>query len=227
MTRKPEFITFTGVDDATNADDLLALAKDYPVEWGVLFSPGRQGVERRYPANAYWKFAGKGLRLAAHLCGGWSHGITEGTRDLPLDMSPFARVQVNYVLPQDRHIARAGAFAAQIRKPVIMQWRGSSAFPYQGGVHDAVSWLYDDSGGRGVRPVHWPRHPGKNRLVGYAGGITPANVLAVIREIDHDGLLSANATPYWIDMESGVRTEDGFDITKCRAVCEAVYGGKA
>jgi hypothetical protein len=30
---------------------------------------------------------------------------------------------------------------------------------------------------------------------------------------------------YWIDMESGVRTDDRFDIEKCRAVCEAVFGG--
>ena len=30
------------------------------------------------------------------------------------------------------------------------------------------------------------------------------------------------------DMESGVRDErDRFDINKCRAVCEAVYGGYA
>jgi hypothetical protein len=29
---------------------------------------------------------------------------------------------------------------------------------------------------------------------------------------------------YWIDMESGVRTDGVFDLAKCEAVCRAVYG---
>ncbi len=29
---------------------------------------------------------------------------------------------------------------------------------------------------------------------------------------------------YWIDMESRVRTDGAFDLTKCEAVCRAVYG---
>jgi hypothetical protein len=42
-----------------------------------------------------------------------------------------------------------------------------------------------------------------------------------------DEVLAAVAStgPYWIDMESGVRTDDRFDLGKCRAVCDAVYGG--
>jgi phosphoribosylanthranilate isomerase len=83
----------------------------------------------------------------------------------------------------------------------------------------SVDWLFDASSGRGIAPAAWPAHPG--RRVGYAGGIKPDNVLDVIRA----GVGAAG--PYWIDMESGVRTDDRFDLTKCRQVCEAVYGGGA
>jgi phosphoribosylanthranilate isomerase len=76
---------------------------------------------------------------------------------------------------------------------------------------DTVDWLFDRSGGL------WPPHPGGDRLVGYAGGIGPDNVADVLEQIGATG-------PYWIDMESGVRTDDRFDLGKCRRVCEAVYG---
>lgn len=34
----------------------------------------------------------------------------------------------------------------------------------------------------------------------------------------------APGAAYWIDMESGVRTQGRFDLAKCEAVCRAVYG---
>jgi phosphoribosylanthranilate isomerase len=50
---------------------------------------------------------------------------------------------------------------------------------------------------------------------GFAGGIGPDNVKRVIREI------SAKVdAPFWIDMESGVRTDDRFDLNKVRRVLE-------
>ncbi|GAA4256618.1 hypothetical protein HLK65_28415 [Azospirillum formosense] len=33
----------------------------------------------------------------------------------------------------------------------------------------------------------------------------------------------AATEPYWIDMESGVRTDDWLDLDKVEAVCRAVY----
>jgi len=59
-------------------------------------------------------------------------------------------------------------------------------------------------------------YPG--RMVGYSGGIGPENVASVIERIAADG-------PYWIDMESKVRTDDWFDLSLCREVCEIVYDG--
>jgi phosphoribosylanthranilate isomerase len=82
---------------------------------------------------------------------------------------------------------------------------------------DSIDYLFDTSGGRGEIPLAVPGH-NKARLVGFAGGITPENVLRWIG--------SVNAQNYWIDMESGVRTDDWLDLDKCEAVCRAIWGEK-
>lgn len=214
--RLPNFITFTGADDWADIDDMRALARRYPIEWGILFSPSRQGVHPRYPGGeAQSRFAWSGLRLAAHLCGGHSNAIMTGApMNTPVDFGIFDRIQINHAEPLPDRIS---AFRRGWGPRCIAQCRIAGAlFPRD----TSIDWLYDPSGGRGVAPPSWswPTHPGGNRLVGYAGGISPTNVRAVIAAINAAG-------PYWIDMESGVRdADDRFDIDRCTAVCAAVYG---
>ncbi|MBN8740679.1 MAG: hypothetical protein BGP24_14885 [Lysobacterales bacterium 69-70] len=210
--RLPDFITFTGADDRTCVNWMRNIATKYPVEWGVLFSPSRQGVDQRYPGgDKQSELAWSGLRLAAHLCGGHARyvmGEGEKTR-IPVDLGYWQRVQVNHVAPDGRCIAR---FCHSWGTKGIAQARGDT-FPADA----SVEWLYDRSGGNGVAPKTWPKHPGRGR-VGYAGGINPDNVLDVLRAINCDG-------PYWIDMETGVRdAADWFDLDKVQRVCELVYG---
>jgi hypothetical protein len=210
--RPPEFVTFTGADDATDVDGMVALSRRYPIEWGILHSLSRYGVPR-YPRNTA-RFLDRGLRLATHLCGGFSRDIMAGEvyDRVPGDIfAGFARIQVNHPEPDEIRIAD---FSRCLGMPCIAQTR--TTFP-QG---SRIGWLFDASGGRGVAPVAWPRHPGGGQLVGYAGGIGPENVREVIAAIDAGG-------PYWIDMESGVRADDRFDLEKCRAVCEAIFGARS
>jgi hypothetical protein len=211
MSRPPEFVTFTGADDETSVEGMVEIAARYPIEWGILFSAKRQGLSPRYPGDP-WRFTRRGLRLAAHLCGEHARIALETPPSLwlPLElMLSFERVQINHPAP-DSWAARG--FRTLAGRPVILQARTDREFS---GRDPEILSLFDRSGGHGVVPETWPRYPG--RLVGYAGGIGPENVAAVIRAIDADG-------PYWLDMESGVRTDDRFDIAKCRRVCEAVYG---
>jgi hypothetical protein len=207
--RLPEFITFTGADDGTDADGMVALAAHYRIEWGILHSLSRYGVPR-YPRRPE-RFHGRGLVLAAHLCGGFSDDIMAGEVYDRVPGNIFAgygRIQVNHRDPDENRIA---GFAEHVGIRCIAQTR--TGFP-QG---SRIQWLYDASGGRGVLPSAWPRHPGGDVLVGYAGGIGPENVREVIAAI-------ASTGPYWLDMESGVRTDDRFDLGKVGAVCAAVYG---
>lgn len=212
MTTKPKFITFTGADDYTDADHMVALSAKYPIEWGILFSPSRQGRDPRYPGeDAQSRFLWSDLRLSAHLCGDHSREIMETGRlrgqNIPVDLGFFKRIQVNHRAPDVNCI---NSFRKGWGPRCIVQCRGLN-FPND----TSVDWLHDVSGGTGKQPDLIPEYPG--RFVGYAGGIDPRNVLRVIERIDADG-------PYWIDMESGVRTNDRFDLALCRLVCEAVYG---
>ena len=81
-----------------------------------------------------------------------------------------------------------------------------------------VSMLLDASGGRGIDgPVEaYPATHGEK--IGYAGGICPENVAEKLRFL----LLHPLVGDFWIDMESGVRTDGWFDLDKVEAVLETV-----
>lgn len=212
---KPEFITFTGADDWTSIEGMQALSAKYPIEWGILFSPKRQGSDPRYPGGeAQSRLLWSGLTLSAHLCGEYSRRIMAGESVVdisPVDLGCFARIQVNHVDPVPARIIEFRNGWGPMR--AIAQTRADT-FPRD----TSVDWLFDRSGGRGEAPTAWPVHPGGDRLVGYAGGISPENIRGVMSELEQ---LSGR---YWIDMESGVRTDDRFDLGKCRVVCETVFG---
>jgi phosphoribosylanthranilate isomerase len=82
-----------------------------------------------------------------------------------------------------------------------------------------VDWLFDVSFGTGQRPTSWPVLPVDGAFCGYSGGIGPANVAEILATV-----AAPAGAQYWIDMESGVRTDGWFDLAKCEAVCRAVFG---
>lgn len=211
---KPQFITFTGVDDETDPVELVKLADDYPVEFGLLFSPKRQGIEPRYPRidTISWLVEELPLRWSAHLCGGDARSvIAEDNSQHGALLNLFQRVQINTADPKADPIRIAG-WAARHNLRAILQCR--DGFPRV----SSVDILFDASGGRGISPKGWPIAT-RTTFCGYAGGLNPENVAAAVADIGAQEHLR-----YWIDMESGVRDEhDRFDLNKCRAVCEAVY----
>lgn len=218
--RKPEFVTFTGVDDRTDLDALLAIDFAYrgKVEWGVLFSKTQQGSPGapRFPGLRRLRElqeVAREVKLAAHLCGEFSRRVMAelDVVDFPAVLTGvYRRAQVNHTYAKPHAIA---AFGRACRLPCVGQFT-VGPFPQ----NDSIQWLYDPSGGFGRSPGAWPRHPGGDRLVGYAGGIGPDNAAEVVEQIDAQG-------PYWIDMETRIRTDDWLDLEKCGKVLEAVYGG--
>lgn len=213
--RIPEFITFTGLDARTDLARCGELSRRYSIEWGVLFSRSRQGNEPRYPdAATLTRIINDGpCRIAAHLCGAYAREIMAGESPsprLPVDLMCFGRNQINHGQPDAMKVAQFVRGDCGARG--IAQCRGDEFPAYSG-----IDWLFDRSGGEGKAPDIWPRHPGGGRLVGFAGGIGPGNVLNALNRID-------STDPYWIDMESGVRTDDWLDLAKVEAVCRAVYG---
>lgn len=216
---KPAFITFTGADGRTSVSGMRALAAQYPIEWGLLFSPKRQG-QGRYPPLDWIKevVAREPLRFAAHLCGEDARdviGLGYGRHDELLH-DHFDRAQINttaHVSPYDMDV-----WARVLALRPILQCRGP--FPQDSRY---VDWLFDKSGGRGIVQTIWPQPP-LQQFCGYAGGLNPGNVQEAVAAM----VAGSTNAEYWIDMESGVRDEhDRFSLDKCRAVCEAVYGSPA
>lgn len=213
--KKPQFITFTGPDADTNINDMVKLSNDYDVEFGILFSPTRQGLEPRYPDfSVIERMITRGLKLAAHICGDYARTIVAGeqVRELEWVLPYFDRAQINTAPGADPAIIKRWADKQELT--AILQCRDQ--FPSD----LTVQWLFDASGGRGLEPAAWPEWNGSPWLHGYAGGLKPDNVENLMQTLD--GRESAHQ--FWIDMVSGVRdANDRFDLSKCRQVCELVF----
>ena len=213
----PAFIAFTGADDAKLGDGMARLSRRYPVEWGILVDRDKAG-SRLFPSytDIEW-FRTLGLRLCAHVCGSLARDVAAGA-DPVADLVGFARIQVNHGRSGADpavvgHVAR---FASRHGIRGVLQCRGPG-FPSHA---TSVDWLFDVSFGTGVRPDRFPPVRTDHPLCGLSGGINPDNVR---RTIAH----SIDVLPglaYWIDMESGVRSDGEFDLKLCEAVCRAVYG---
>ena len=227
---KLKHITFTGIDAKTDIRDLIEIQLEFPIaEFGVLTSYHWNENGNRYlnPAFLSNLYAGNGkLNLALHVCGSMAHVAANGywnkvNNRMFNTLGLFKRVQLNVANRTDNPYRLAST--PNRHTEVIIQ---------QKGIHDIemfehskwmnVSVLLDASGGQGIdTPIKVLSNAGKPFKVGYAGGINPDNVadrLAYLLQHDEVG-------DFWIDMESGVRTDDWFDTTKvCRvlAVCKEV-----
>ena len=196
---------------------MVDLSRRYPIEWGLLIDPDKAG-RRLFPSLEHLEqFRKLGLRLCAHVCGSLALQIAAG--DAPVvDLGGFSRIQVNH----GRSGANANVIANVARFASMHGIRGilqcvELEFPKHA---TSVDWLFDVSFGKGVRPERFPPVRFDNPLCGLSGGISPSNVREII-ENETDVLPGLT---YWIDMESGVRTDGEFDLECCKAVCHTLYG---
>ena len=218
-----ELLTLTGIDERMPRKGALRMgAAAARVELAVL-AGSATGTLPRFP-NLNWirewarEARENGVRTAIHLCGRLARGAgdadTEGVIEL---CRPFGRVQVN--LPAGDRARRSDAirrFADKVGRPVIVQhdgpWNESPLATTTG-----IELLFDTSGGRGIgRMEQWPAPPA-DRRVGYAGGIGAETIDEAL-----DFAAAHADARLWLDMESGVRTDDWFDIEKAEKVIEAV-----
>lgn len=231
-------VTFTGVDEKTDLDRLVDIQKRYPyAEFGILVSKKRTGSgDPRYPNLAILENLKKykGLNLACHVCGGDLLGPCTDNGFETLDdflngnLSMFRRIQLNFG-PRDLRETKAvrksfGIGAHEGVEEVIIQQMNpddshsvESIFePYK----TKLSCLIDPSGGNGIETDYETEIIPKRCSVrtGYAGGINPANAARKFLQLKNSGL----CRDFWIDMESGVRTYDWFDLGKVEAVLKQI-----
>lgn len=220
-------ITISGADDEVDPWDLVDLTRRFPfVEWGILVSkrPGRP----RYPTSNWLNSLADALMkgrmfphfLSAHLCGSAAEEFCQGesswVQSLPANTS---RLQINGCQPWPAPVdVIQNALGSRNDLELIVQVREvtdlNTALLFAESVTtpgNRVSALFDPSGGRGLETKEWPSTPATFPL-GYAGGIKPSTIESTISQI------GKRSKPYWLDMESGVRTDDRFDLKLVREV---------
>lgn len=219
--------TLTGVDESTDLGDLEQLSAEFPiVEWGILYSPKRQGQPGRYPsARKIASFLNElpmSMSLSLHICGSGVTDFIKGEAIVEMLVKLVGlrngRVQLNFNALEDgidmaALIKRMQEnpdvdFITQVNENNLLIGDLLSHVPNHG-------FLIDSSLGSGKSPESWPVLPEK--YSGYAGGLGPDNVASELEKIT-----VISAKDFWIDMEGKLRTDDAFDLTKARAVLQAV-----
>jgi hypothetical protein len=237
-------ITFTGVDNNTDLKKLNKLSNDYPfIEWGVLFSRSKQGIDPRYPdlytISDFMNL--EKITKSAHLCGAWVKNLINSEYSNLVSpyaiytlFGPFQRYQLNISGGlKDFNGDVFNQYSCALNKMSYLNPNSLNGFqekPHyiiQSKTFDLdlknkcelvplhlIDVLLDCSGGVG-KELNVVAPPGNfSYTPGFAGGINPENVENILEKIE---ALKIKQN-YWIDMESGVRTDNWLDLDKCEAI---------
>ena len=216
-------VTFTGIDQRTDINRLLEIQKKYPLaEFGFLASESATGkrIKNRYPdLIMLQKLKNKDINLALHACGRLARQtIHDGNLDYVEEfMGPyfgmFQRLQLNIVGNKASKTIEDTKGKQIIIQTNLDEPKSKENFELFKGTD--VVFLSDKSGGRGTAG----EFDYFDMYQGFAGGLNADNILEKKEEID---ILSDY--DYWLDMESGVRTDDWFDLDKVEAICKLLFG---
>jgi phosphoribosylanthranilate isomerase len=223
-------LTMTGIDAKTDPKWIGSMLRKFilkngysGLEFAILRSP-KVDQSPRYPNREVIKrlmSEAKSGDFAYHLCGRYArmvHSLEWAELCDIIDFSAVGRVQVNSPEADEKAILNLWRFGAHIGKSVVMQWRGDE-FPAVPGIH----LLQDRSGGQGITETTWSIPDAMcakvKTFIGYAGGLGPDNVEQALKAIR----IASRGRRFWIDCESGLRTDDCFDQSKAERMAQTVY----
>ena len=208
-------VTFTGADDDTSIGEMVKLSHQYKhLEWGILFSQSKSGVAR-YPSPQWVDRLPTGLNLSAHLCGKWVEDALNG--DMSFNDARFSRIQLNCGKSRLRTALTSQKLVETCARAFERDRCLALGSIILGGDYEGVSgvssskfeFLFDASGGTGESPKTWmPLFSSES--CGFAGGLNPDNLYEELQKMS----AVAEDRHIWIDMETGVRSEDKFDLNK-------------
>lgn len=222
---KIDKVTISGADDKVSPSWMWDMQEMYPfVEWGILVSQKRAG-QSRYPSENWMMNLPYQVKVSLHLCGQVCRDFVDDPKQERLYIANgdhFDRVQLNVAFKEQidylSKLQRIEKVAEQLpqkaiiipynkmNKTVVDTWLGTGEIP------ENIHFLYDSSGGRG-RVISSIEKPLLN-YTGYAGGIDPDNIVTICSILTNE----ISADNVWIDMESGVRTNDELDLKKVEKV---------
>lgn len=218
---KLRHITITGIDQLTEIDGLQELQEKFPwAEFGILFSKHWDKNGQRYPNPAYLlpELVDRGLHLSAHICGSMAREIVCTNIWQPFNEMIayynflFDRIQLNVAPMSFPGIQSSPLTLPNCCKELIIQQRNTmeiDVYKAMDNKRNYVSILFDQSGGRGIGLDMADLNLNPFIKAGYAGGINADNVADILIHL----FQKANH-PFWIDVESGVRTRDYLDLEK-------------
>lgn len=241
-----ELVSLTGADDRVTLESLAALSTQYPfVEWAILYFPEKEGTSRN--PSGVWREKFLAMKLpytAAHLCGTQVFRELldpEMAPSLIADLSRYRRIQLNINARRpeftDEEVLAIYRTLHQAGMRLILQHHAASdqvieQFLREVADNDVealkrVDVLFDASKGTGQRPDSWPAPHRFNLFCGYAGGLGPDVLDAELPKIKAAVMQSQSRRdlPYWIDMESGIRTDNAFDLDKAAQVLAFCHSG--
>jgi hypothetical protein len=215
-------VTFTGADDNTPVEKLQQLQKKYKfVEWGILISnnPGKPKQPSEYYIDS---LQNKGLKLSLHICSDHASNILyRGNMNLVFDF--FERYQLNFNFNHNEHdlnnyVKLTNKFK---EKNFILQTNFSNENYIEKLLpilkNNNTNILYDSSGGRGME-IRQIKQPFDKIYTGYSGGINIDNIDSICKKIEN----TKNNDRVWIDIQTGARTDNKFDLDKVATILKIV-----
>ena len=243
---KLRYLGFCGVDDSVALPQILDLSHRCPhIEWGFLLRSDKEGTPR-YASQSFLRSlrgSSHALHLAAHLCADYCTRVLEGDyRDVSelIEMG-FKRFQLNPTLANGVEVdsSRHSEYVHNVRNLMVqfssveflLQANEETAFLYTTLVNshppENMSILFDASCGTGVT-ISSIHQPFKDIPCGYAGGISPSNLMTILESIE----LKIGDLQTWVDMESSLRVrkdgtnDDVFNINACEKCVSLVEGSR-
>jgi hypothetical protein len=223
-------ISITGADNNTSVKELVDISQDFPyAEWGVLYFPEKEGAKRNPTKDWREQFLANipKEKTAIHLCGDevFREILSKefNSSDLKLELARFGRIQLNINarklkdLFTDDEIVNIYEKLLACNFHIIAQYNSISENAINKFIsNNKVDYKYfdillDSSLGKGVSPDNWsvPNGLSKEAHLGFAGGLNPENIFANYSKIN-----SITTNKYWLDLESGARTDNEFDLNK-------------
>lgn len=229
-------LSITGADNLVPVDSLNSLVKAFPsLELAILYLPEREnhprnpGVEWR---NKFFSNIPK-ENTAIHLCGQEAFNVILSPEfehsSLFQELKKTSRIQLNINARKDifSHAQVHAIYTILLKHDftLILQYHERSKewiLPYISPKKiKNVHLLLDASLGKGVTPEKFEIPDELKKLdypIGFAGGLNPDNIASV-----HVQVKSFSLSKYWLDLESGARTDNIFDLGKAQKLCESVF----
>ena len=234
-------IVLSGANEHTDAQAIISLCKNcsYLAELGIQVS----GEKAYYSSGRYWwlqllcHLATPDINIALHLNKDWVEDFCAGK--IPPELETFLalshpdgspkikRIQLNFKIGREKKpdlYTLLSTMKRYARHDFILSYNDSNQdFIRQ--IRESGfkigALLYDSSFGEGIAPSKRPAPVFNDVYQGYAGGLSPDNVVVELEKID---TVVPPGKSFFIDAEGKLKGEDGhLSLEKCKIFLTRAY----